>query len=142
MFSEKNVSFIYFILALFSKIAHYLNRLGWALKWRHCRQKICDSLNFVEKYVRLKWKTKVNVIITIIIENGWMCLNKQGSGLDFRPRDIKMIKFWIWLSSHYATQYCEYATIYLDRVLNISWVLKIQDSEYGKVLIYRSYTGF
>ena len=35
-------------------------------------------LNFMENYVRLKWKKKkVKVIITIIIEYTWICLNKQ-----------------------------------------------------------------
>ena len=39
--------------------------------WRHC-----SRWNFVEKYLRLKWKKReVNVIITIIIEYAWICLN-------------------------------------------------------------------
>ena len=32
-------------------------------------------LNFVKKYVRLKWKKKVSIIITIIIEYARICLN-------------------------------------------------------------------
>ena len=42
-------------------------------------------------YGRLKWKKKVNVITTIIIEYDWICLNKQS------------LNFWIWQGSQYAS---------------------------------------
>ena len=48
----------YSIIMLFSKIAYYFRRLSQALKFNHCSQKTYVSLNFVEKYVRLKGKKK------------------------------------------------------------------------------------
>ena len=88
------------------------------------------SLNFIGKYVRLKWKTKVNVVITMIIEYAWMCPYKQDSEYALDPKYAKiltMAKFWLWHISQYAslTQRSEYARICLDRLLDISWVLNM-----------------
>ena len=47
--------------------------------------------NFVEKYARFKWKKKVNVIITIIIEYAWMCLNKKDSEHASGPKYAKIL---------------------------------------------------
>ena len=56
-----------------------LSRLNPALKWRHCSQKKNVFLNFVEKYVRLKWillsKYYYEYAI-IIIEYAWICPSK------------------------------------------------------------------
>ena len=57
------------------------------------------------------------------------------------PSVLNMAKFRIWQGSQYASilQRSEYATIYLDRFLNISWVLIMQGfwvwqgSEYARV---------
>ena len=77
VFFGENVSFIYSAGTLFSKIVYYLSRLNRALKLKSfiCSQKTYVFLNFVEKDVRLKWKKRVNVIITIITEYAWICLN-------------------------------------------------------------------
>ena len=59
-------------------------------------------LNFVEKYVRLTWKNKVNVTIAIIIDYAWICVNKQGSEYASGRKYVKilnMAKFWIWQGS-------------------------------------------
>ena len=56
------------------------------------------------------------LIITIIIEYAWMCLNKQDSE---QPQVLNMPKFWI-------CQWSEHDRVLnrvLDRVLNIFWVL-------------------
>ena len=102
------------------------------------------SLNFIEKYVGLKWKKRVNIIIIIIIEYAWISINKQGSEYASSPKHAKflnMAKFWIWQGSQYvnATQRSEYAIICLDRIRNISRVVNMtgiwirQGSEYAGV---------
>ena len=68
-------SYLFYYNAIFED-AYYLRRLSRALKltsfWS---QKTCVVfLNFVEN-VRFKWKKKVDVVITIIIEYVWICLN-------------------------------------------------------------------
>ena len=73
--SSSTQPFIYFITTPVSKIACYFNRLSRALKLTSLYSKTYVFLNFVEKYVRLKWKKKANVIITIIIEYAWICIN-------------------------------------------------------------------
>ena len=60
-------------------------------------------------------------------EYAWMCLNKQDSEYSSGPKYAKLLnmtKFWIWKGSQYAsvTQCSEYVGVYLDRVLNISWI--------------------
>ena len=49
-------------------------------------------LIFVERYVRLKWKKKVNVISIIINEYAWMGLNKQDSEYVLGPKYAKILK--------------------------------------------------
>ena len=77
-------------------------------------------------------------------EHAWMCLNKQDYEYASGPKYAKVLNmamFWIWQGPQYAsvTQRCQYARIYLNRVLNISWVLNMpgfwisQDSEYERV---------
>ena len=56
---QKSVRFIYSIWTLFSKIAHYLNKLSEALNLRHCSQ---NNYVIVVKTIR--------IIITIIIKCG------------------------------------------------------------------------
>ena len=48
-----------------------------------------------------------------------------------------MAGFSIWV-----TQCAEYDRISLHRILHISWVLNMPDSEYGRVPNQQSYTGF
>ena len=49
-------------------------------------------LRFVEKYVKLKQKKKTaNVIITIIIEYAWICINKQDSEFPWGPKYGKVL---------------------------------------------------
>ena len=148
-FSQKNVSFIYSIVAIFLKFMYYLSRLIRALKLTYCNLKTYFFLNFVEKYVQLKWKKKVNNKLSILY--AWICLNKQGSEYASCPKDVKilnMAKFWIPHGSQYASvvNCSEYARICLDRVLNISQVLKIpgfwiwQGSEYARAAQCSKYT--
>ena len=102
------------------------------------KQKTYVFLNFVERSVWLKWKKKVNVIKTIIIEwtlfnmpeYAWMRLYKQDSEYTSGPKYDKILniaKFWIWQGSQCAsvTQRSGYARMCLDRVLNIYWVLNM-----------------
>ena len=105
-------------------------------------------LNFVEKYVRLKWKKRKLMLSRLSLLNmpeyvRW-CLNKQDSEYALGPKYAKilnMAKFWIWQDSQYVsvTQHSEYARKCLDRVLNISWLLNMpgfwiwQGSEYARV---------
>ena len=116
MFSGKYVSFIYAIITLFSKIAYYLN--------------------FVENYVRLNWKKKVNVIMTMInmrecaqfsiISPWWAYINRILNALSPKcAKILNMAKFWIWQSSQYTSvsQRSKYGRICLDRILNICSVL-------------------
>ena len=68
-------------------------------------------------------------------EYAWVCLEKQDYEYALGP---KHAKFWIWQGSHFALHSTEYATICLDRVLNIFWVLNMpefwirQGSEYAR----------
>ena len=104
MFSEKNVSFIYSIVTLFSKTEYYLSRIYY-LSWDVC----------------LKWKKEVIATITIIIEYAWICLNKQGSNYTYVPKHAKILNmagFSIWERS-------ECGRIYFDRVLNTYRVLNM-----------------
>ena len=59
---------------IWSKTAYYLNRVSEYWNWRHYSQKHV----FIEKYVRLKSKKKVNIVVTIIFGYVWVFLNKQG----------------------------------------------------------------
>ena len=120
MFSEKNVSFICFIITIFSKIVCFFRRLSWASK--------LTSLQ--SKNIYLRWKVckikmrKRNVIVT----SG----SKYTSGL-------KVLNM---ASSQYATitQRPEYSSTCLDRVLNISrflnksgfWIW--QGPEYARII--------
>ena len=74
----------------------------------------------------------------------WMCLyrhnSEYASGPKY-PKILNMAKSWIWQGFQYAsvTQGSEYARIWPDRVLNISWVLNTprfwigHSSEYASV---------
>ena len=65
-------------------------------------------------------------------EYAWVCLEKQDYEYALGP---KHAKFWIWQGSHFALHSIEYATICLDRVLNIFWgFLTCQNSEFDRVL--------
>ena len=64
---------VLFILNAIFKDRALFTQIQWNTEIDVIVQKV---LNFVEKYVRLKWKKKkVNVIIGTIIEYTWMCLN-------------------------------------------------------------------
>ena len=89
-------------------------------------------LNFNGKYLRLKWKKKVDLVITFIWY-AWIGLNKQDSeyASSFKIRS-SCPKFWIWQSSEYGRvlnmwvlHSTEYAKICLDHVLNISQILNM-----------------
>ena len=60
---KRELNFIFKDHDLLDSVEHW--------NWRHCSQKTYVFLNFVEKYVRLilKWKKKINVVITIIAEH-------------------------------------------------------------------------
>ena len=77
-------------------------------------------------------------------EYAWMCLDKQDSEYASGPKYAKIVnmaKLWIWQGSQYGsvTQRFEYASVCLDKVLNISWVLNMpgfwiwQGSEFARV---------
>ena len=92
-------------------------------------------------------KNKVGVVIAIIIEYAWICLNEQGSEYTLGLKCVKilnMAKFWTWQGSHNAsvTQRSEQARICLDRVLNISPVLNTSGFWSWQGSEYASYTGF
>ena len=88
-------------------------------------------------------KEKINGIITIIIEDAWMCLCQQDSEYALDPKCAKMLNMGKYcmagflICEHYIAS--EYAQICLDRVLNTSWVLNMpgfwirQGSEYARV---------
>ena len=71
------------------------------------------------------------LIITIIIEYAWMCVNKQDSEYADGPKYAKilnMAKFWTgkvlnMRALHNVLNMPEY--VLLDRILNISWVLNM-----------------
>ena len=93
-------------------------------------------------YVRLKWK---KVIVAIIIEYVWICLNNMilnVAGILIMP------KFWIWQSSEYGRVLSMRAlpSVHMPKcVLLESWVYLgfyiCQDSEYGRVLNMRVTQG-
>ena len=77
-------------------------------------------------------------------EYAWMCLYKQDSEYDSGPKYTKtmnMTNYWKWQGSQYGSvQRPKYARIWLDRVLNISWLLNMpgfwsvtQGSKYATV---------
>ena len=66
---------------------------------------------------------EISVIITITTEYAWICLHKQSSKYEY-AKTLSMAKFWIWQGSR-VTHHSEYARIYLDRVLNMSQILKM-----------------
>ena len=105
-----------------------------------------SRLKFVERYVTLKWKKKVNVIITIITEYAWIYLNmsKQtgfwiySSGPKY-TKTLNMAHLWIWQGSQYVSNtHYEHARISLEQVLNMSRVWIWHGSEY----VSTHYTGF
>ena len=58
-------------------------------------------------------KKKVNVIVTIIIEYVWICLNEVLN----MPQVLNMSNFWIWQNSEYGRALNKWE---LHRVLNMS----------------------
>ena len=106
-------------------------------------------LNFVEKYLRLKWKKEVNVIITSIIEYAQIFQNVPKQQDSIYVSDLNMPNFWIWQSSecgrvvnmralHSVVNMTEYAMIDFWNILG---------SKYAKIhyiagfWICKSYTG-
>ena len=69
------------------------------------------------------------IIITIITEYGWICLNRNSEYAHTKyAKILNLTKFWIWQGSQYGSvsQHSEYPEYSLfDRVLNISWVLNM-----------------
>ena len=80
MFSEKNVSFIYSIVTLFSKTAYYLKRLIGAL--HHCSKKT-SIFKFRLKVCKIKVEQRKLMLLQLLLlntpENAWICLNKKCS---------------------------------------------------------------
>ena len=83
----------------------------------------------VQKYLRLKWKKKVNIITTIIIEYTWIGLNQQASEYVSSLKHAKMGKLLKFQGSQFAgaTPCFKYARICLDKISNISRVLNIPE---------------
>ena len=91
-------------------------------------------------YVRLKRK---KVIVTIIIEYVWICLNSECAWDPNYAKILNMAKFWIWHGSQYASvTQRSYAKMCLARVLNISWILYMPGFWIWHGSEYVSYTGF
>ena len=77
-----------------------------------------------------------------MVDYAWICLNKQDSEYASGPKYAKILniaKLWIWHGSQYTScrQRSEYIRICLDRVLNISRVLNMQ--ELHRILIVPQY---
>ena len=94
--------------------------------------------------VKIRKLMLLELSLLSIPEYAWMYLYKQDSEYASNPKYAKilnMTKFWIWQVSQIAsvTQSSGYVSIFLDRVLNISWVLNIlgfwiwQGSEYTRI---------
>ena len=145
------MSFILSITTLFLKIAYYLSRLSQILEWRHCSQETYVFLNFVEKYVRSRWKkkklTSLQLSLLNMLEHAWMYLVKQDCECTLGPKYSKILDmtgfsickryttFWIyqnmaWQGSEYILG-SKYA-----RILNMAgfWICK----SYTEFLICRN----
>ena len=91
-------------------------------------KKHMSFLDFVENYVRLKWEKGCSCYYNY---QYWICLNMPECAYINRilsmPRVLNIPQFWLSKCFQYdsTTEHCGYARIYLDRVLNISWVLNM-----------------